>query len=108
MLGTLSTQPHVVTPAELPTWRVILLAICVGGCGTIANFRGSQTGMPYRQVYGGVVFDAKYGLAALTDGTCGHGGVPGCAFEKGILFPYFWTADLALSAILDTLTLPVT
>src|SRR5262245_16820208 len=108
MLGALSKQSHVLTPQKLPTWWVTLLAICVGGCGTMANFRGSQTGMPYRQMYGGVVFDARHGLGLLTDRTCGHGGVPGCVLQKGILCPYFWTVDLALSAVLDTLTLPIT
>jgi uncharacterized protein YceK len=103
------TVPVSVMRRELSAWLVTVLAIYgAGGCGTVQNLRGSQAGMPYRQMYGGVAFDAKQGLDLLTDPTCGHAGPPGCVLQKAILAPYLWTVDLALSAVLDTLTLPIT
>jgi Protein of unknown function (DUF1375) len=64
--------------------------------------------MPYRQVYGGVLFDARHGLDLFTDSSCGHAGLPGCVLQKGIVAPYFWLVDLPVSAVFDTLTLPLT
>lgn len=89
-------------------WSVLLLlgpSLC--GCGTVMNLRSptsarkrSDIATPRASVYGGVKLDAAAGRRSFqsSDGRLGP------LFAGG----YVWGIDLPLSAVADTLTLPIT
>jgi uncharacterized protein YceK len=76
------------------------------GCGTVANLRSSEDTAAPMKIYGGVVADVESSKNLLTDETGGHGGLSGRALELAIA-PYLLLIDLPLSAIADSLTLPI-
>lgn len=79
---------------KLPGLWLALAILPIVGCGTIGNFAAT----PRPMVYGGVQFDAAF-LAAL------H---PGETTDETIGMLVFLMLDLPLSAVGDTLTLPIT
>jgi uncharacterized protein YceK len=92
-----------------PSWlaRLALCAICgVAGCGTAANLRGAAADSPTSRPYGGVQSDAEAALALLGDTSGGHGGLIGRALQF-VIAPYLLAVDLPISAVGDTLTLPI-
>jgi uncharacterized protein YceK len=86
------------------------LAGCLVGCGTVGNFVENGVGSGSKEVYGGVEasFDwARYVASSMTDGPI--------TIEKLEMSPvefvvatYFLAVDMPLSAVGDTLTLPLT
>jgi uncharacterized protein YceK len=82
---------------KMPSLILALVgAALAGGCGTIVNF-----GYPLPEPYGGVKIDLQEARGLMQ--TRGRD-------EYGVyrpLFGAFWVADLPVSAITDTLTLPV-
>ncbi len=94
-----------------------LLALGPGGCGTIVNFNGS----PGKEIYGGVKQDALSGsdhfVEAFSSSCPSFSPVPEKpSLGKQVLIKSFcagcgvcmWFVDLPISAVADTLTLPVT
>ena len=94
-----------------------LLALGPGGCGTIVNLSGS----PGKEIYGGVKQDALSGsdhFAEAFSSSCPtFSPVPEKpSLGKKVLMKSFcagcgvcmWAVDLPISAVADTLTLPVT
>jgi uncharacterized protein YceK len=88
------------------------LAACVvwlSGCGTMLNLP-AQTGLvvldttPPEQVYGGVKRDAE----SLASGSDTSSGVSLGSLVEGVCRTCFLLLDLPLSAVADTLTLPIT
>jgi uncharacterized protein YceK len=95
-------------PARFIT--LLLAAVTASGCGTLVNLRplpaypqvpgeGATWAAP-KKIYGGVAFDAHAGAGLLQEATLDP--------PKGLLGAYVWGVDLPLSAVGDTLTLPVT
>jgi hypothetical protein len=95
-------------------WLLALLPVCGGGCMSVMNMRdgedpkmGFVNCVPPQSVYGGVRLDAMTfagGVADLcTDPTLTAG-------ERLMAPPYLllFLADMPLSVVADTLTLPVT
>lgn len=79
------------------------------GCGTVMNV--SSPGSPafivgQKKVYGGVRNDAAFGVMALKGVSSNSGDVGGMAASIGLAL--LATADLPLSAVADTVTLPIT
>jgi uncharacterized protein YceK len=84
---------------------VAAVALWGGGCGTFVNvthFAPPEIGGGQRLVYGGVVWDLEGEYRALTTR------YP--QYRLGVRLPmiFFYLLDLPLSAIGDTLTLPIT
>jgi uncharacterized protein YceK len=80
-------------------WIAVLSAIAaasLGGCGTICNFAHGDP-----DIYGGVQKDVQFIQAPHT----AVGG--GVSFQKGPVFAALVTADVGLSLVADTLTLPL-
>jgi uncharacterized protein YceK len=95
-------MPRASRPALL-----VLCAICLAaGCGTVKNLEGTDAYIPTRRVYGGVRYDAQVAITMLGDTSGGHGGLTGRLIQL-TLSPYVLLVDLPLSAIGDTLTLPL-
>jgi uncharacterized protein YceK len=93
-------------PSGLALWAIC--AVCaVPGCGTVQNLRDSAADPPAARVYGGVRYDIEGSTNDLTDMDGGHGGLPGLLVER-VLGTYLLLVDLPLSAVGDTLTLPIT
>jgi uncharacterized protein YceK len=93
------------------------LAFALGGCGTIVNLNGS----PGKEIYGGVKQDALSGsdhfVEAFSSSCPTFSPVPeNPSLGKKVLIKSFcagcgvcmWVVDLPISAVADTLTLPVT
>jgi uncharacterized protein YceK len=93
--------------------RAFLLAVATcaacaaGGCGTVENLQGTDRSIPTGRPYGGVRYDAELGMAMLADTSGGHGGLLGRSVQLLVLAPYFLAVDLPLSAVGDSLTLPL-
>ena len=83
---------------------VSLLALT--GCGTFWNFN-AKVGEPPCLPYGGVSNDVKQGVGQIAC-VAGAGEQPGYAVVMLGGAVYWLTIDLALSAVADTLTLPIT
>jgi uncharacterized protein YceK len=84
---------------------VAAVALLGGGCGTLVNVTGfapPEIGGGQRLVYGGVVWDLEGEHRALT--------TPYPQYRLGVRLPmiFFYLFDLPLSAVGDTLTLPIT
>ena len=84
---------------------VAAVALLGGGCGTlvnVTNFAPPELGGGQRLVYGGVVWDLEGEYRALT--------TPYPQYRLGVRLPmiFFYLLDLPLSAVGDTLTLPIT
>jgi uncharacterized protein YceK len=76
-----------------------LAVAALAGCGTCINLGGEPlTGGGTREVYGGVAWDASVVSNTLQDG-----GLPYI-----LVGAYLLAVDLPLSAVADTLTLPLT
>jgi uncharacterized protein YceK len=83
---------------------MLALTLSAGsGCGTVMNLEDKPAiglqrppGTPANRVYGGVRLDADRGWDALSDGS------------NPALGMYLWFVDLPLSALGDTVTLPIT
>ena len=77
----------------------VLLLLAASGCGTIRNLCADPEVFPRsdnpQSAYGGVRLDANTAAASTTLG-----------WTDSPLLAFFWTLDLPLSAIGDTLTLP--
>jgi uncharacterized protein YceK len=93
---------------------VVLAAACLGGCGTMENLVGIVGDHGDREVYGGVVHSvefARYTTKEVTE----HAAKGVTDLDNLITLPlmtsasvYFWGVDTPLSAVADTLTLPIT
>ena len=84
---------------------VAAVALLGGGCGTLVNvtsFAPPEIGGGQRLVYGGVLWDLEGEYRALT--------TPYPQYRLGVRLPmiFFYLLDLPLSAVGDTLTLPIT
>lgn len=81
---------------------VAAVALLGGGCGTLVNVTSYAPDGGQRLVYGGVVWDLEGEYRALT--------TPYPQYRLGVRLPmiFFYLLDLPLSAIGDTLTLPIT
>lgn len=84
---------------------VAAVALLGGGCGTLVNVTGyapPELGGGQRLVYGGVLWDLEGEYRALT--------TPYPQYRLGVRLPmiFFYLFDLPLSAVGDTLTLPIT
>jgi uncharacterized protein YceK len=88
----------------MATARVILIAAMatgfLGGCGTVCNFASGDPA-----VYGGVVKDLEVVRSPLnvSPQSDSSSGGPALAVLAGVV-----CADIAVSAVADTLTLPLT
>ena len=88
---------------------ILFAAMACTGCGTVVNL---ATPMREGKVYGGVKNDLDF-IEHIVNGSTGDSGLlssasgaPGAAFAAVfIIFPF---VDLGLSALGDTLTLPIT
>lgn len=97
-----------------------VLALGLGGCGTVVNCVGIH-GAPARAIYGGVRQDAENGYRHLGEAFSG----PAPSFPAmpkppdpvsdwasktfcAVCGVGMWIVDLPVSAVADTLTLPVT
>jgi len=84
------------------------LALAVTGCGTVLNLNSGSypvcccPNAEPQKVYGGVLLDADAGQKLIQRGVI-YAKLPSVAFGL-----WTWTVDLPLSAVGDTLTLPVT
>jgi len=76
------------------------------GCGTFENLRGEDPYVPTERVYGGVRYDFEKSMIMLADTSGGHGGWLGRSAQL-LLGPYLLLVDLPISAVGDTLTLPI-
>jgi uncharacterized protein YceK len=78
------------------TVACLAVALVLGGCGTILNLKS-----PNPEIYGGVAKDIEYASTS-------HPATPSSSvqIEKRSLF-LLWVADFGLSAVGDTLTIPV-
>jgi uncharacterized protein YceK len=89
---------------------VVILATCgismMVGCGTVQNLRGGDQYIPSGRVYGGVRYDIEKGIGLLIDGSGGCAGLSGRALQL-IIGPCLLMVDLPLSAVADTVTLPI-
>jgi uncharacterized protein YceK len=93
-----------------------VVASALSGCGTVHNFCGDKADAPQYEVFGGVRSDVSVGVEHLHfDPTVDHGDYPArtCAdptvqFCAKAIGWYLLAVDLPLSAVGDTLTLPVT
>jgi hypothetical protein len=84
---------------------VAAVALLGGGCGTmvnVTNFAPLEIGGGQRKIYGGLVWDLKGEYRALT--------TPYPEYPLGVHLPMIlaYLIDTPLSAIGDTLTLPIT
>src|SRR5438045_7517091 len=84
---------------------VLAVSLLGGGCGTfvnVTNFAPEEIGGGQRVIYGGVIWDAEGEYRALT--------TPFPRYPLGIHLPMIlaYLIDLPLSAIGDTITLPIT
>ena len=84
---------------------VVAVALLGGGCGTLVNttnFAPTEIGGGQRQIYGGVAWDLEGEYRALT--------TPYPHYFLGIHLPMIlaYLIDTPLSAIGDTVTLPIT
>jgi uncharacterized protein YceK len=93
----------VVSAAILAVTVAAAVVFALTGCGTLSNlqekpsmFFPRNADVPPNRIYGGVRISAEEGWKDLTDG----GGV--------VWGGYRWLGDVPLSAVGDTLTLPVT
>jgi uncharacterized protein YceK len=90
------------------TLRVLVATVCVlasSGCATFLNVRGIEFPEnsrifrpgrhPEKLIYGGVKVDAQAGLGAIQE-------------RYYLAAGYLWLVDLPMSAIADTVTLPIT
>ncbi|MFQ5733694.1 MAG: YceK/YidQ family lipoprotein [Planctomycetaceae bacterium] len=89
---------------------VAALSVLACGCGTILNFTDLPTKdhrvIPAPQkIYGGVEVDAIGGWGLMQTGI-EAGFQYGPVYTLGAI--YVWAVDLPLSAVADTLTLPIT
>lgn len=83
------------------------LALAGSGCGTVSNLRRASSPFDDRpEVYGGVQEDVHWGSHLLAHGVGGWDGLLGRAASLAMA-PYVFCIDLPLSAVGDTLTLPV-
>jgi uncharacterized protein YceK len=86
------------------------LALCsiwaIAGCGTVENLRGTDEDIKTGRPFGGVRYDVEAAVTMLEDTSGGHGGLLGRSLQL-VLGPYLLLVDLPLSAVADTLTLPL-
>jgi uncharacterized protein YceK len=94
----------------LAAFAAVGIASALTGCGTVVNLEGiGKTNSKY--VYGGVRVDACAEAALLRDATVGNPEAPPDYKENHaelLALAAFAAVDMPLSAIADTLTLPVT
>ena len=98
------------------------LACALGGCGTANNLlmpekleKGQPPGPVPAHVYGGVALDARVGSAWLTAPFLGQLPAEVSPVERAVdttckvaIATYLLSVDLPLSAVADTVTLPLT
>ena len=84
------------------------LAVTGMGCGTMGNLHRDQPPFCERPtIYGGIREDVSWGSGLLAHGFGGWDGLLGRAVSLAVV-PYVFCIDLPLSAVGDTLTLPIT
>src|SRR4051794_14950700 len=90
---------------------VALSVVWMSGCGTLMNLP-DLSGMevldmtPDQRVYGGVLRDAEFGAESLKNTVSAEG--KGGRLDSLVASAYLLLVDLPLSAVGDTLTLPIT
>jgi uncharacterized protein YceK len=90
-----------------------VVVLSLAGCGTILNLTedGPKSPVPKNSVYGGIAWDAVWGsneFVCAVDPFINQGLTPWYGRFFDLAFVSLCLVDLPLSALADTLTLPIT